>query len=712
MTVPDFFSNKRRTPRPWHLRLAAVAFSLLALSSPAAALFQAANVPTSGDAHAIAIEGDLAFVSVRNIGISNDVELLILDISNPLAPVILGTYPAGGPVAVSGNIAIVGSSVLEILDVSNPAAPVQLSTYNPGTDVRDLFIEGPTVHIAAGIDGLQRFDISNPSAPFARLGNNSAGFAQKVWVDDGTAYLAARDGGLQSFDVSNRFATPVPMSTILDSATGGDGAFTLEIVGNVAYVRDYSGPEIKAVDISNPASMSELAGVALDSAGNGNAFARGRGGLLFYWAATFTGVTTPENGFRVIDVANPAVPVDLTPSGSTIGGPTFEALVGPGDARFSGAYLIVAAGNQGVSIIDTSLPNKPEFIGHISTAAGLEIEGAGDLLVLTQGSGNGPFSVRTWDISDPALPFQRDTRSYAENVPILLDGSTLYVLRSAGDLEIIDVSNPSSMALIHSYHYASSRGMGGGGLYLDFPLLYVSQTGGFKILDVSTPTAPTEIGSYSTGVDARRIDVVGDIAYYVSSEPFGAGSGRLVSVDVSIPVVPVLLGQTDRFGVLSDVKVINGHAYVSSLGAMSPRVFDVSSPGSPSLLSTPRLSRSGAMDVAGGLLYLSGDNAVAVDVSNPSEPFVKGFVGSPRGALDIAVVGEYAYTAVPADLIGGPDNGFNIHHFGPEFVSAAPEPPLVPGVGWSAAILMLVAAGGLGARMVRVREDSASVSSA
>jgi len=171
---------------------------------------------------------------------------------------------------------------------------------------------------------------------------------------------------------------------------------------------------------------------------------------------------------------------------------------------------------------------------------------------------------------------------------------------------------------------------------------------GLRIVDVSDPTAPTEVGAYDTPVDARGVAVVGSTAYIAD------GDWGLHIVDVSDPTSPRQLGfYDDTPGYARGVAVVGSTAYIAD-GDWGLHIVDVSDPTSPRQLGfyddTPGYARGVA--VVGSTAYIAdGPANVAheygglriVDVFDPTAPREVGACYTP--AYDVAVVGSTAYVA-------------------------------------------------------------------
>jgi uncharacterized secreted protein with C-terminal beta-propeller domain len=225
------------------------ALRILNMQSPATPVLMG-NLETNAFVfNGAVINGNYLYVACGTVG------LLVIDISNPSSPSIVGSYDTPGyawGVALSGQYAYVadGNSV-QVLNVSNPASPVYAGSVT--TSAKDIIVVGSHAYVAGG-NVLEIVDISNPSAP-AIAGTLSFSYpisAVAVKVQNGIAYVAGSAGGLLIVDVSNP-ANPTQLGSL--GPSGGSGASTLGVFvsGTYAYVGNYVGG-FAVVDVSNPAS--------------------------------------------------------------------------------------------------------------------------------------------------------------------------------------------------------------------------------------------------------------------------------------------------------------------------------------------------------------------------------------------------------------------------------------------------------------------------
>ena len=190
---------------------------------------------------------------------------------------------------------------------------------------------------------------------------------------------------------------------------------------------------------------------------------------------------------------------------------------------------------------------------------------------------------------------------------------------------VVDITNPSQPTKLSSLLLPSAN-------MLDLTVVghraYAAHTGdGLRIIDISDPYDPVELGTYpATGV-VRSVDVSGNYAY------IGDSSAGIVVVDVSDPVNPTFVGSVSPLGLRQAIDVEGNNAYVAS-GFGGLRVLDVSNPASPVLLSTLDQDSLGIAAFSphnpvlfdNGLLFVSWYQAGVqiIDISDPIDPVYLG----------------------------------------------------------------------------------------
>lgn len=183
-----------------------------------------------------------------------------------------------------------------------------------------------------------------------------------------------------------------------------------------------------------------------------------------------------------------------------------------------------------------------------------------------------------------------------------------------------------------------------------------------SVIDVSTPSAPVEVGSVVfQGVATQGVAVSDDFVYFAGiAESPGEFTGRLQVIDVSNPSDPVEVGTVDFQHPASAVAVVGSHAYVvNELGGL--RVIDVSTPSAPVEVGFDE-TPFWPLDVAvrGRYAFVVGEGSgrsgflQVVDVSTPSEPTSVASILTYESACGVAVSGSLVFVATDDWPYGNP----------------------------------------------------------
>lgn len=399
------------------------------------------TVDTPGSANGLAIEGTLLAVADGNVSAGPDVRLydvstagafaplgtaeadgfatyaafyegrlyvtgaaglLAFDVSNPAAPMRVGSTPAGGETTYEvvfdstlDRAYVAGLAGLRIVDVSAPA-PVEVASYNPGgqgLSVALTFGDG-FVGLADRFNGLRVVNPSASPAPAEGLLVRNGGFAHKATFADGSLFVTDLAGGLRVFDTSG--------ATAVETGRVDLPANTQEVlvVGSLAYVTDADGDAsgLSVVDVSDAASpllvgtypLGASYGMATDASGETLFVANGFAGLasVDLRGAAPTVLTTFPTGANTVDVAVDnaagiayivtlgggmvsayvADPTTLTPLDSEPGFGFLQAIAL--DPFFSGGQrAFVADGANGLRLVDVTNGAVLESVSTTPTAS-------------------------------------------------------------------------------------------------------------------------------------------------------------------------------------------------------------------------------------------------------------------------------------------------------------------------------------------------------
>jgi len=209
-----------------------------------------ANVYGGFDGAGVAVAGSLAVAAGNTAG------LRVVDITVPTDPRLLGSL-AGNmkAVAMAGQRAYVLQTVsgnpahtdLLVVNLTLPATPSILGRVNLTPSIMvGVKVVGSLAYVAAGSSGLQIVDVSTPATPTIIGTLDTPGTASGVAVANGYAYVA--DGtAVRVINVTSP-RTPVLVASLATSASAVAVAGTrLYVLGSVM-----SGTQFQVVDISVP----------------------------------------------------------------------------------------------------------------------------------------------------------------------------------------------------------------------------------------------------------------------------------------------------------------------------------------------------------------------------------------------------------------------------------------------------------------------------
>jgi hypothetical protein len=237
-----------------------------------------------------------------------------------------------------------------------------------------------------------------------------------------------------------------------------------------------------------------------------------------------------ESGLRIIDISNPATPLEVgfydTP------GRAYNVAV-------AGHYAYIADDTGGLRIIDISDPSAPIEVGYYATPGYYyDLSVAGDYVFVADGGGFLVFDVS--NLAAPSIIGSFD-RLYVTGIDVV--GDYAYLADAWSGLRIVDISNPSAPIEVGFYDLPgdSATDVVVAGNYA-----YVARVlNGLWIIDISNPTAPMEAGFYDTSGNTRDMAVAGNYAYVADGDGGLIILGLLTEVTESIPISGGILTSTD-----------------------------------------------------------------------------------------------------------------------------------------------------------------------
>lgn len=444
----------------------------------------------------ITVNGDYVYATGRKSGVSR---IFVVDFSDPLAPVHVGTWGAGpgevldfsyGLAVSDGRLYVVDwkndggydpspHRALAIFDITtDPTSPALLGEYWSVGAATGVTVVGSTAYLCDQREGLLILDCSNPGNPVRTGGYHSPAVLHQAVLDGDTLYVTDRRYGVTALNVSD----PLAPQLLGSHETGGTQNWGLAKRGDSLYVAaGYAG--LQVLDVSDPAAPA-LAGEFPFSG------PRAVGLELYdddvYGLIAVVG-TSPGAWLVNFAVDDPQNILDVG-----------SVLLGGGDAL-------------------------PRDIAMSSTQDGIAHAARGNVRV-------------TANVSDPAAPFLISTDP-PNSKGVYVDGGLLYVAADPAPQEqrglyIFDVSDPYAQTQLGFFETFDLNGYS---VAVHSQRAYLgSESGGIRVLDVSDPAAPTllvenQAAALGAAPPATPEDLIvdGPIVYAVTSHWMAIGAGVL-----------------------------------------------------------------------------------------------------------------------------------------------------------------------------------------
>jgi hypothetical protein len=239
-----------------------------------------------------------------------------------------------------------------------------------------------------------------------------------------------------------------------------------------------------------------------------------------------------------------------------------------------------------------------------------------------------------------------DTGVYIYNV--FIRDTYAYLSMCFGGMQIIDISDPSNPVFVgdYSWDYPSCATS----IFVEDNYAYVADgsTADLYIVDVSNPESPIPIGYFDfpwTQMVGWKVIVSGSYAYYRIASVYG-GNDMIIVIDASDPTNPIQLTYISTYYSTNNFFVAGDYLYVPCAGEGVLRIFDISQPSSPEVVSVyPGERLTVGVFVQDDYAYvIAGQSDLHVlDVTDPTNPeFITGYA-TQRQAYQIFVDGAYIY---------------------------------------------------------------------
>ncbi len=237
--------------------------------------------------------------------------------------------------------------------------------------------------------------------------------------------------------------------------------------------------------------------------------------------------TTPEQAAKIVDLRQVS---SWQPKGSHLY-PPVAATINGRDYLFFGTTRSYPPNDHFLNVLDVTDPASPRMVAQLASPYWVNnLALVGTTLYATVGNG-----FWTVDVSDPAVPRPLSILNTTGNPndPLFLAGSYLYTNvwdrtyvsegNAGHSIQVIDVSDPSNPRIAASVPVAPGAFI----TEASGNRLYCTGEDGFRIMDISSPIEPRQIGFYA--------DVPGDVAVSGNYAFIASGLSGLRVLDISDP---------------------------------------------------------------------------------------------------------------------------------------------------------------------------------
>jgi hypothetical protein len=293
--------------------------------------------------------------------------------------------------------------------------------------------------------------------------------------------------------------------------------------------------------------------------------------------------------------------------------------------------------------LDVTQPSSITPLGSLDSCGGYDIS-LEDSLALVSGYYTGGHEFRVLSIRDSVHPYGIGgcvTPGDGFGVWSNRATGTAFVadnMRGLALVNIGDLGNPTYDRLLLAAAYSED-------VVVQGDYAYVGNQGfGLKVLDISSPALPFEVGSLDTGygMSTYSVAVQDSFAYMVWSP----NRPWLRSIDVTDPTVPMKAGGVSTFDFARDMIVRDTFLYLAEPYRF--QIVNVARPREPVLVGSCNLSATGrnvALRDAVAYVTMGSSGLVCIDISAPESPVVIGSWGGRSSGVSLS--DTIAYVAGP-----------------------------------------------------------------
>jgi hypothetical protein len=490
--------------------------------------------------------GGLVAIGDVLLMIDSESGLYSIDVSDPLAPSVTTTIPSAGlqRLAITGNHVLGwGPSFIGgfVVDVYDVTVP-SVPSWAGFYSSWGNYVNAAVsgdTMILVG-DGFEVVSLANPAMP-AMLTTipNWGTYIQSAIMDGDLAYLGD-DAGVHVWDLSTP-ATPVAGDLVAAPADRTDTAAFHPISGGLEMILFTGMGRGLALDLDTPASPTLEHVFDLPVGSDTYDVATLASGDLAV-SDFYSGLRISDAGLNSVGRFDPAI---------AQGG--YEHLA------IDGTTAYMASWGYGLLILDVSDPGAPSLLNSVFIQYASSVDVNGDMAYVVTSTNGGILQIV--DVSNPQLPIPRGSLSISKGLDVIHHGSMVLIADedyAGSGLKIIDVSIPDSPIQLGTYSDCSTAS----GVAADGDLAFLAcSNGSMHVVSIADPAMPTQVGVYT---DPSTFMQGSSIGYHDGVVWYGHTSGVDV-IDVSDPAQPTRILRFDTAGAVRGMEVgEDGNAWLAA----------------------------------------------------------------------------------------------------------------------------------------------------
>lgn len=512
---------------------------------------------------------------------------------------------------------------MEIVDISDPINPRELGSIKlPTTSIiKDIVVYKGYAYIAADSAGLRIINISDPTNTYESGFYDTNGSLSGIAIDGNFAYVADGTAGLRIINISDA-SNPTEIGFVETEGSANGIAKS----GDHVYVADNSG--LVVLNVSDPANPREI-------------------GLLKSYGTSIV-VKEPYaymaagSGFYIIDISNPANPKEIVYHDTHNGHHFVKNL------KVEGDYVYLAHGYSGLCIVDISSPTYPKTKGYFDKNSSYynDIDVIGNFAFValyessTSGNNRSFGGMEIIDITDTSNPSLSGVfKTNVDFKEVAINKNYAFVADYRSGLRILNITNSNKVVQTGIYVIPGIDKVVIAGNYA-----YVLDHS-FHIIDISDPSKPTLSGTFEHNDIANDVAINGEYAYIVYSRTGEIRQGLKI-LDISNPVNPVQIGSLD---ISDQYEIVFKENYAYVLNNTRLKIINVVNPSNPHQIGQFDVEgkRAVGFTIYGDFAYVANwsDGLRIIDITDPLNVFEAGFYNIGTNAESVSVSGEFVYVA-------------------------------------------------------------------